>query len=149
MDMNDYGDPMDYYDEELEDSGDSSISPAQAQLFHQQYLHQQQIAQARSLGLQLGIGSSGVIDSSEGMTDSIGISGGIVGLDGFEFMEEELDDNYNPAEEEVEEYARFLGMDVKQDKDLFYIAKEGLKAPLPGSWRPCKSPRGTVFYYNF
>lgn len=30
MDMNDYGDPMDYYDEELEDSGDSSISPAQA-----------------------------------------------------------------------------------------------------------------------
>ena len=147
--MNDYGDPMDYYDEELEDSGDSSISPAQAQLFHQQYLNQQQIAQARSLGLQLGIGSSGVIDSSEGMTDSIGISGGIVGLDGFEFMEEELDDNYNPAEEEVEEYARFLGMDVKQDKDLFYIAKEGLKAPLPGSWRPCKSPRGTVFYYNF
>ena len=147
--MNDYGDPMDYYDEELEDSGDSSISPAQAQLFHQQYLHQQQIAQARSLGLQLGIGSSGVIDSSEGMTDSIGISGGIVDLDGFEFMEEELDDNYNPAEEEVEEYARFLGMDVKQDKDLFYIAKEGLKAPLPGSWRPCKSPRGTVFYYNF
>lgn len=99
--------------------------------------------------MQLGIGSSGVMDSSEGMTDSIGISGGIVGLDGFEFMEEELDDNYNPAEEEVEEYARFLGMDVKQDKELFYIAKEGLKAPLPGSWRPCKSPRGTVFYYNF
>jgi len=28
MDMNDYGDPMDYYDEELEGSGDSSISPA-------------------------------------------------------------------------------------------------------------------------
>ena len=53
------------------------------------------------------------MDSSEGMTDSIGISGGLVGLDGFEFMEEELDDNYNPAEEEVEEYARFLGMDVK------------------------------------
>ena len=29
-------------------------------------------------------------DSSEGITDSIGISGGAVGLDGFEFMEEEL-----------------------------------------------------------
>jgi hypothetical protein len=29
MDM-DYGDQMEYYDEELEDSGDSSISPAQA-----------------------------------------------------------------------------------------------------------------------
>ena len=64
-------------------------------------------------------------------------------------MEEELDDNYNPAEEEVEEYARFLGMDVHEDNELFYIAKEGLKAPLPASWKPCKSPRGTVYYFNF
>ena len=63
-------------------------------------------------------------------------------------MEEELDDNYIPADDEIEEYARFLGMDVNQDRDFFYIAKEGLKAPLPGSWRPCKSPRGTVYYYN-
>lgn len=37
-----------------------------------------------------------MLDSSEGNTDSIGISGGAVGLDGFEFMEEELDDDYNP-----------------------------------------------------
>ena len=80
------------------------------------------------------------IDSSEGMTDSIGISGGAVGLDGYEFMEEELDDDYNPTAEEVEEYARFLGMDIHEDPDLFYIAKEGLKAPLPQSWKPCKSP---------
>ena len=49
-----------------------------------------------------------------------------MGLAGYEFMEEELDDNYNPAEEEVEEYARFLGMDVHEDQELFYIAKEGL-----------------------
>ena len=64
-------------------------------------------------------------------------------------MEEELDDNYVPAPDEVEEYARFLGMDVNEDQAYFYIAKEGLKAPLPSSWRPCKSPRGTVYYYNF
>lgn len=90
------------------------------------------------------------MDSSDaGLTDSIGISGAAVGLDGFEFMEEELDDNYVPADEEVEEYARFLGMDPREDRDFFYIAKEGLKAPLPRSWRPCKSPRGTVWYYNF
>ena len=31
---------------------------------------------------------AGALDSSEGITDSIGISGGAVGLDGFEFMEE-------------------------------------------------------------
>jgi len=74
---------------------------------------------------------AGALDSSEGITDSIGISGGAVGLDGFEFMEEELDDDYNPTAEEVEEYARFLGMDISEDPDLFYIAKEGLKAPLP------------------
>ena len=36
---------------------------------------------------------SGIIDSSEGMTDSIGISGGIFGLDRFKFIKEELDDN--------------------------------------------------------
>lgn len=81
-----------------------------------------------------------MLDSSEGITDSIGISGGAVGLDGFEFMEEELDDNYNPDQGEIEEYARFLGMEIDEDEDLFYIAKEGLKAPLPASWRPCKSP---------
>ena len=81
-----------------------------------------------------------MLDSSEGITDSIGISGGAVGLDGFEFMEEELDDNYNPDQGEIEEYARFLGMEIDEDEELFYIAKEGLKAPLPASWRPCKSP---------
>ena len=33
---------------------------------------------------------------------------------------------------------RKLGMDLEKDKDLFYIAKEGLKAPLPKDWKPCK-----------
>jgi len=64
-------------------------------------------------------------------------------------MEEELDENYNPTSDEIEEYARFLGMDIDEDQDFFYIAKEGLKAPLPAAWKPCKSPRGTVYYYNF
>lgn len=90
-----------------------------------------------------------MMDSSEGITDSIGISGGAVGLDGFEFMEEELDDNYNPTQDEIEEYARFLGMEIGEDEAFYYIAKEGLKAPLPGSWKPCKSPGQTVYYYNF
>lgn len=92
----------------------------------------QQLAAARAGGAP--------VDSSEGITDSIGISGGAVGLDGFEFMEEELDDNYNPNRDEIEEYARFLGMEIDEDEAYFYIAKEGLKAPLPTSWKPCKSP---------
>ena len=80
------------------------------------------------------------MDSSEGMTDSIGISGDAVGLKGFDFMEEELDVNYNPTQAEIEEYARFLGMEIGEDDAYYYIAKEGLKAPLPATWKPCKSP---------
>lgn len=64
-------------------------------------------------------------------------------------MEEELDEDYEPNQEEIEEYAKYLGMDMVNDKDLFYIAKEGLKAPLPGPWKPCKSPDGEIYYYNF
>jgi len=36
-------------------------------------------------------------------------------MEGYDFMEEELDDNYNPSADEVEEYARFLGMNVDED----------------------------------
>jgi len=68
--------------------------------------------------------------------------------DGFEIMEEELDEDYEPTGAEVEEYAKYLGMDLKEDKDLFYIAKEGLKAPLPNPWKPCKSPGGNIYYFN-
>ena len=32
-------------------------------------------------------------------------------------------------QDEIPEYAKWLGMDPEEDKDLFYIAKEGLKAP--------------------
>jgi len=51
-------------------------------------------------------------------------------------LEEEIDENYEPTEEDVLEYAKFLGMDIKEDKDLLYIAKEGLKSPLPYPWKP-------------
>jgi len=57
-------------------------------------------------------------------------------------LEEELDEDYDPTAGEIEEYARYLGMDMHLDTNLFYIAKEGLKAPLPGPWKPCKSPGG-------
>ncbi len=32
---------------------------------------------------------------------------------------------------EILEYAKFLGVDPISEKKYFYIAKEGLKAPLP------------------
>ena len=30
-------------------------------------------------------------------------------------------------------------MDDKLDREYFYIAKEGLKAPLPSQWKPCQN----------
>jgi len=96
------------------------------------YLKQQQYLQAKQNGL---------IDSSSG--------GETLMQEGFEILEEELDEDYDPSPEEVEEYAKYLGMDMQHDTKLFYIAKEGLKAPLPGPWKPCKSPGGQIYYYNF
>ena len=33
-------------------------------------------------------------------------------------LEEEIDDNYEPTEEDIIEYAKFLGMDIEKDYDL-------------------------------
>jgi hypothetical protein len=39
-------------------------------------------------------------------------------------LEEEIDPNYAPSEQEVVEYAKWLGMDLDKDEDLFWIGKE-------------------------
>ncbi len=39
----------------------------------------------------------------------------------------------------MEEYATWLGMDLTKDKDHLWIAREGLKSPLPENWKPCKT----------
>jgi len=50
---------------------------------------------------------------------------------------------------EIIDYAKYLGIEPSSEEHLFYIAKEGLKAPLPSTWKPCKSPRnGTIYYFN-
>jgi len=65
-------------------------------------------------------------------------------------LEEEIDPNYVPSESEVVEYAIWLGMDLENDKDLYWIAREGLMAPLPKSWKPCKMvSTGELYYFNF
>jgi centrosomal protein CEP164 len=46
-------------------------------------------------------------------------------------LEEEIDPNYDPSEDEILEYAKWLGFDLEGDKDLLYIAKEGATASLP------------------
>mmetsp|Transcript_12602 Transcript_12602/g.27153 ORF Transcript_12602/g.27153 Transcript_12602/m.27153 type:complete len:1830 (-) Transcript_12602:41-5530(-) len=65
-------------------------------------------------------------------------------------LEEEIDPNYEPSEKEVVEYARWLGMDLEADQDLVWIAREGLKAPLPENWKPCKTmDTKEIYYFNF
>jgi centrosomal protein CEP164 len=53
-------------------------------------------------------------------------------------LEEDIDDNYEPTTAEIDEYAQWLGM-TEEDQDLMWIAREGLKAPLPEHWKPCKT----------
>lgn len=79
-------------------------------------------------------------------------------------LEEDVNPNYEPTESgiypnvkfigfklftEIREYAKFLGMDLNKDQDLFYIAREGLKAPLPPNWKACKTSDGLIYYFNF
>ena len=64
-------------------------------------------------------------------------------------LEEDIDENYEPTAEEIEEYANFLQMDLPEDSDLLWIAKEGLKAPLPEPWKPCKTRDDEIYYFNF
>jgi hypothetical protein len=65
-------------------------------------------------------------------------------------LEEEIDPNYVPSDEEIVEYAKWLGMDVDKDKHMFWIAKEGLMAPLPKHWKPCKTKdTDDIYYFNF
>ena len=64
-------------------------------------------------------------------------------------LEEDIDENYEPTDAEIEEYAQWLGMISPDDDDLRWIAREGLKAPLPEHWKPCKTSDGEVYYFNF
>ncbi|EKX46884.1 hypothetical protein GUITHDRAFT_70094 [Guillardia theta CCMP2712] len=64
-------------------------------------------------------------------------------------LEEELPEDYEPTEDEILEYAKWLGMDPDEDKALFWIAREGLKAPLPENWKPCKTGDDEIYYFNF
>jgi hypothetical protein len=40
-------------------------------------------------------------------------------------------------------------MDLDQDQDMLFIAREGLKSRLPEPWRPCQTADGHIFYFHF
>ncbi|GBG26350.1 Centrosomal protein of 164 kDa [Hondaea fermentalgiana] len=54
-------------------------------------------------------------------------------------LEEEIDPDYSPTREECLDYGKWLGMSFPEDEELLWIAREGLKAPLPEHWKPCRT----------
>lgn len=52
------------------------------------------------------------------------------------------------AVSDVLEYAEYLGMDIKEDAHLLWIADEALQAPEPQGWEQRLDPKGGVYYYH-
>lgn len=48
----------------------------------------------------------------------------------------------------MEEYAIYLGMDIRRDDDLLWIADLALSAPLPPGWTDHEDAKGNIFFYN-
>lgn len=61
---------------------------------------------------------------------------------------EKLEEEYEPTAKELHDYALWLGMDPDKDSDLLWIARQGLKTPLPCPWKACESASGDIFYFN-
>jgi len=59
------------------------------------------------------------------------------------------DEHREPTEDEVLEYAEFLGIDPENEPHLLWIAKEGVVAPVPHPWKVCTENQEDVFYFNF
>ncbi|XP_067676754.1 centrosomal protein of 164 kDa-like isoform X2 [Haliotis asinina] len=64
-------------------------------------------------------------------------------------LEEDYDENYEPTEPEIHEYAQIIGLDPNVEPHLMWIAKEGINAPLPENWKPCQDPEKNIYYFNF
>lgn len=64
-------------------------------------------------------------------------------------LDDVYDPNYEPTEQEIEEYAKFLGVDPATEPQLLWLGRAGLKEPMPKEWKPCKTDTGDVYYFNF
>ena len=65
-------------------------------------------------------------------------------------LEEDYDENYEPTEQEIKEYATdVLGLSLSSDADLIWIARQGIKEPLPPEWKPIQDVSGDIYYFNF
>ena len=46
-------------------------------------------------------------------------------------LHENVDTSYEPSQREIEEYAKWIGMDPIEDESLLWLAKEGLLVRPP------------------
>lgn len=58
-----------------------------------------------------------------------------IDLQDIEILDEELDGDYNPSDEEILAYAEYLGFDLERDQELLVVAYQALKTPLPENWK--------------
>eukprot|EP00747_Dinoflagellata_sp_TGD_P052036 gnl/TRDRNA2_/TRDRNA2_147682_c1_seq1.p1 gnl/TRDRNA2_/TRDRNA2_147682_c1~~gnl/TRDRNA2_/TRDRNA2_147682_c1_seq1.p1 ORF type:complete len:265 (+),score=32.59 gnl/TRDRNA2_/TRDRNA2_147682_c1_seq1:121-915(+) len=56
--------------------------------------------------------------------------------------------NYQPTDDEIDEYAEWIGMNLDADQSYLWIAEEGLKCPLPDPWKVYVTASGDLFYFN-
>ena len=56
---------------------------------------------------------------------------------------------YAPTPQEVQEYARYLGIDTVHERALLWIAYRGLSTPLPWGWRACATNDGATYFVDF
>ncbi|CAG7721369.1 unnamed protein product [Allacma fusca] len=61
----------------------------------------------------------------------------------------ESENAIEPTQEDIEEFARRIGIDLQAEPHLIQLARQGLMEKLPPDWKPCKdSHRDVWFYYN-
>ncbi|CAF3553130.1 unnamed protein product [Rotaria sordida] len=64
-------------------------------------------------------------------------------------LQEQFDENYEPTQEEIREYAIYIGIEPDKEPHLFWLAREGIMKPLPPGWKPCQEENGELYYFNF
>ncbi|CAF2999068.1 unnamed protein product [Rotaria socialis] len=64
-------------------------------------------------------------------------------------LQEQFDENYEPTDDEIREYAIYIGINPDKERHLLWLAKEGIMKPLPPGWKPCQEEKGELYYFNF
>ncbi|CAD5115821.1 DgyrCDS4761 [Dimorphilus gyrociliatus] len=70
-------------------------------------------------------------------------------INGQTILEEEYDEDYQPTEDDIREYASVIGINPDTEPELMWLARDGITAALPDHWKPCQDERGEIYYFNF